>query len=157
MRSWTILCAAALLVVAFQSAQAEPEMAPAAAPESGDGLAPAAAEVPAEGEGMPVAVLEASASGLPVISTRHGGISEAVVEGHTGFLVDEHDVPSMANRMLRVIEDATLAARLGQAGRRHIREHYSQADRLKRLASILEACATQRGSAGVGTAARACR
>jgi glycosyltransferase involved in cell wall biosynthesis len=38
-----------------------------------------------DAEGTPVAILEAAATGLPVISTRHMGIPEAVVEGQTGW------------------------------------------------------------------------
>lgn len=42
-------------------------------------------------EGLPVAIQEAMASGCIVVSTRHAGIPEAVEEGVTGYLVDEHD------------------------------------------------------------------
>ncbi|MES2629338.1 MAG: glycosyltransferase, partial [Bacteroidota bacterium] len=42
-------------------------------------------------EGTPNSILEAQAMKLPVVSTRHEGIKEAVVENVTGFLVDEHD------------------------------------------------------------------
>jgi colanic acid/amylovoran biosynthesis glycosyltransferase len=50
-------------------------------------------------EGLPAAIQEAMAHGLAVVSTRHAGISEAVVEGITGFLVDEGDVNGMAAAM----------------------------------------------------------
>ena len=50
-------------------------------------------------EGLPVGILEAMATALPVISTRHSGIPEAVEDGITGFLVEEHDVRGMAERM----------------------------------------------------------
>jgi len=42
-------------------------------------------------EGLPVSILEAMASGLPIVSTRHAGIPESVVENENGFLVDEFD------------------------------------------------------------------
>ncbi|MEO0830546.1 MAG: glycosyltransferase, partial [Pseudomonadota bacterium] len=42
-------------------------------------------------EGLPTAIQEAMASGTVVLSTRHAGIPEAVKEGLTGLLVDEHD------------------------------------------------------------------
>ena len=46
--------------------------------------------------------LEAGAAGLPIVATRHAGIPDVVIQGETGFLVDEHDVDGMAQRMLRL-------------------------------------------------------
>ena len=63
-------------------------------------------------EGTPNAVVEGSASGLPVISTRHKGIVDAVVDGETGLLVDEHDVQGMADAMVRLVDSPELAATL---------------------------------------------
>lgn len=42
-------------------------------------------------EGLPTAIQEAMACGCLTVSTRHAGIPEAVDEGRTGWLVDEHD------------------------------------------------------------------
>ena len=93
-----------------------------------------------DSEGTPVAILEASASQLPIVSTRHAGIVEAVVEGETGFLVDEGDVEGMAVHMLRLAEDPQIASRLGCAGRRHMEENYRVEKSVGRLWSIIEAC-----------------
>ncbi len=93
-----------------------------------------------DSEGTPVAVLEAGASGLPVVSTRHGGIPDVVIEGKTGLLVDERDVDGMATEMLRMIEKPELAARMGEAARRRIETTFSQDRSLGRLWSIIESC-----------------
>ncbi|HEY1037105.1 MAG TPA: glycosyltransferase [Candidatus Paceibacterota bacterium] len=76
-------------------------------------------------EGTPVAVLEAGSSCLPVISTRHAGIKDAVVDEVTGILVDEDDIQAMAAAMRKVAADPCLARRMGLAGRRHVIAHYS--------------------------------
>jgi glycosyltransferase involved in cell wall biosynthesis len=91
-------------------------------------------------EGMPVSILEAGASGLPVVATRHAGIPDAVIEGTTGLLVDEHDVGGMAEAMLRLIDQPTIAARLGQAARDHVRAHFSMEHSLERLWAIIGRC-----------------
>ncbi|MHA6345836.1 glycosyltransferase [Roseivivax sp. CAU 1761] len=42
-------------------------------------------------EGLPTAIQEAMAAGCITVATRHAGIPEAIDEGRTGYLVDEHD------------------------------------------------------------------
>jgi glycosyltransferase involved in cell wall biosynthesis len=91
-------------------------------------------------EGTPVAVIEAGASGLPVVSTRHAGIPDVVVERETGFLVEERDIPGMAGRMLQLARDPGLAAALGKAGRARVEEHFSTERSIGRLWSIIENC-----------------
>lgn len=91
-------------------------------------------------EGTPNTILEASASGLPVVSTRHAGIKEAVVEGQTGYLVDELDVQGMANHLLAIAASSDLAQTLGTAGRAHILAHYKIEDQIANLDRIIENC-----------------
>ncbi len=93
-----------------------------------------------DSEGTPVAILEAGASGLPVISTRHGGIPDVVVEGRTGFLVDEHDVAAMAERMLRLARDPALAGELGMAARERVTTEFSLPRRIGALWNIIAGC-----------------
>ncbi len=90
-----------------------------------------------DSEGTPVAVLEASAAGLPVIATKHGGISDVVVSGETGVLVEEHDVQGMAQAMLSLLENRNLAQSMGQAGRERIRNHFSMQHHISTLRSVL--------------------
>jgi glycosyltransferase involved in cell wall biosynthesis len=91
-------------------------------------------------EGTPVGILEACASGLPVISTRHAGIMDVIVEGQTGFLSEEHDVQGMANNMLQLIRDPELAGQMGRAARLRIENHFSQEQSDGRLWAIIEEC-----------------
>lgn len=88
-------------------------------------------------EGTPNTILEAAASGLPIVSTRHAGIKEAVIDGITGFLVDEHDTDNMALRMKQLIDEPDLAIEMGKNGRRHIEEHYDLKRQSARLFSLL--------------------
>lgn len=90
-----------------------------------------------DSEGTPVGVLEAGASALPVVSTRHAGIPDVVVEGETGLLVDERDVAAMAAHMLRLAREPELAKQLGQAARLHIAGNFSEEQSLHRLWTII--------------------
>jgi colanic acid/amylovoran biosynthesis glycosyltransferase len=92
-------------------------------------------------EGTPVVILEAGATGLPVVSTRHGGIPDVVIEGETGFLVEEHDVRGMARHMLLLAEDTGTAGRLGRAARARVEAQFSIERSIAQLWRIMRASA----------------
>jgi glycosyltransferase involved in cell wall biosynthesis len=54
-------------------------------------------------EGLPTAIQEAMACGTAILSTRHAGIPEAVIEGENGFLVDEFDLDSYRAGLSRML------------------------------------------------------
>lgn len=64
-------------------------------------------------EGLPAAIQEAMAYGMAVVSTRHSGIPEAVIDGSTGLLVNEGNVTDMAKAFLQVMSSGP---ELGRAG-----------------------------------------
>lgn len=73
-----------------------------------------------EMEGLGSAALAAMAAGVPVVASAAGGLSEAVEDGKTGFLVTDGD---FQRPVQRILEDAALAAGMSHAGReRAIRE-----------------------------------
>lgn len=65
-------------------------------------------------EGTPVAIMEAMASGLPVVATRHAGIAEIIENGTNGFLVEEYDYLSMAEKMITLCHADDLAEKIGR-------------------------------------------
>jgi glycosyltransferase involved in cell wall biosynthesis len=69
--------------------------------------------------------LEACAWGRPLIATRCGGPEEIVVDGVSGWLVDVNDVQAMGAALLRLSTDQALRDSMGQAGRRIVRERFS--------------------------------
>jgi glycosyltransferase involved in cell wall biosynthesis len=90
-------------------------------------------------EGLPVAILEAMAHALPVVSTRHAGIPDAVIDGETGLLVDEGDVDAMAAGLVALARDPALRRRLGAAGRARVQARFTWArerDALRRLLAV---------------------
>jgi len=76
-------------------------------------------------EGLPLSILEAMAHGLPVVSTRHAGIPEAVVEGECGLLSDENDHRAMTENLLRLGEDKELRKSMGLHGHKRAKAFYS--------------------------------
>lgn len=66
-------------------------------------------------EGLPKTVLEAMAAGKPVIASRVGGVPHVVREGENGLMVPPQDPAALAQAMRKLMNDATLRARLVQA------------------------------------------
>ena len=69
-----------------------------------------------DAESLLLVNLEAQASGRPVVTTRHGGIPEFVDDGRTALVVPEADASSLAEAMIRVLSDESLAGRMAVAG-----------------------------------------
>lgn len=95
-------------------------------------------------EGTPVAVMEAGAAGIPSVSTRHAGIADVVIDGETGFIVEERDIQAMADALIRLLRDRELAAKMGAAARRHVVANFEIEGRVARLWQIIEATMTGR-------------
>jgi glycosyltransferase involved in cell wall biosynthesis len=88
-------------------------------------------------EGTPVAILEASGSGLPVISTKHAGIPDVIMNGETGILVEEHDVEGMAAAMKKLLTDKSIAREMGIAGKKNIKNNFSMKRHIEALTRII--------------------
>jgi len=89
-------------------------------------------------EGFGISLVEASACGLPVVAGNSGGIPDAVRDGETGFLVPPEDPGALAAAIVRLLENADLAKRVGAAGRRAV-ETYFNWDRVVRDLRAIEA------------------
>jgi glycosyltransferase involved in cell wall biosynthesis len=74
-------------------------------------------------EGQPVSIIEAAACGLPIVSTRHSGIPEIVLDGQTGFLVEENNVGSMGERIAFLAMRPKLWKDMGHSGRDHVEKN----------------------------------
>jgi D-inositol-3-phosphate glycosyltransferase len=75
--------------------------------------------VPSRSESFGLAALEAEACGTPVIAAAAGGLRYVVIDGKTGFLIEGHDPSDYADRILRILSDPVLAARLSKGALRH--------------------------------------
>jgi len=78
-----------------------------------------------ETEAYGVPIIEAMAAGLPVITGRSGGVCETVVDGETGVLGEPGNIEAHAQALVQLGRDAGLRRRMGQAGWRRVRDHFS--------------------------------
>lgn len=81
--------------------------------------------LPSLSEGMPLALLEAMAAGVPAVATRVGGVGEVVEDGKTGLLVPPEDGFALAESIVKLLEDRTLARRMGNCAQEAVDRHFS--------------------------------
>jgi len=94
-----------------------------------------------EHECFPLVVLEAMAAGLPVIATRHASMSEMVVEGKTGLLVEPRSVDELSAAIALLLHDPDLRFQMGSSGRARYLAHYTIETFEAGLSRILHAAA----------------
>ncbi len=82
------------------------------------------AVLPSRWEGMPNALLEAMACRLPCVATRVSGSEDIIQHGSNGLLVEPADYQGMAEALLHLLCNPTLARKYGQAARATIEKHY---------------------------------
>lgn len=85
-------------------------------------------------EGLPISILEALSCGTPVVGTHSAGIAEAINDGVNGFLVQEKDIDSLANRISLILDDKELRNRLSVNARQSATTKFD----LDKQSSLLE-------------------
>lgn len=82
--------------------------------------------LPSYREGLPKSILEALASGRPVVTTNVPGCRQTVCSGYNGFLVEPHDVDSLAASLLRLINNPNERMAFGANGRKMAEKLFSK-------------------------------
>ncbi len=93
-----------------------------------------------DSEGTPVAILEAQCCGLPVVATRHAGIPDVVIDGETGFLVEEQDVDGMSEAMNLLCQNTGVCQNMSVNAAVRFREYFGYNQTLGKLAAIIRDC-----------------
>jgi len=88
-------------------------------------------------EGLGIVYLEAAAIGLPVVGGDSGGAPDAVLDGETGYVVPGLDRDALVERLVTLLTDPSLAARMGQRGREWVMAEWQWQTKADQLAGIL--------------------
>jgi glycosyltransferase involved in cell wall biosynthesis len=94
----------------------------------------------------PRAVLEGMATGLPVVAFPTDGVSETVMDGVTGFLVDSSSPVDVSRSLQKLGRDGRLRRKMGEAGRERVREFFREQQTADRVAEIVERVLVARGT-----------
>jgi glycosyltransferase involved in cell wall biosynthesis len=90
--------------------------------------------LPSLWEGFPYVLLEAMRAGLPIVSTRVGGVPEAIEDGVSGILVEPASAESLVDALARVFDDPGLRESLGRAARERFERCFTM-DAMRRAAT----------------------
>lgn len=92
--------------------------------------------LPSRKEGWGLAVIEAAQHGVPTVGYRaSGGLTDSVVDGVTGVLVDDHD--ELVDRLEQLLADPVLRQELG--AKAQVRSHeFSWQDSATAMRAVLE-------------------
>jgi len=90
-------------------------------------------------EGFGLVFLEAQACATPVVGTRIGGIPDAIREGEGGWLIDQDDVPALADLLRHLLHDPASFHQAGLAARRRVERECTWDTYITRLTGTLAA------------------
>jgi len=79
---------------------------------------------PSLAEPLGSSLLSAMSFGLPCVALARGAVPEVIENGRTGLLVEEPDPAAFTDAVLRLLDDTSLAARLGRAARQTVEERF---------------------------------
>lgn len=93
---------------------------------------------PSQAEGHPLVILEAMSCCLPVITTNRGAISETVIDGEQGFVLENPEPEALAQALRKLLADQNLRKTFGTAARKRFLEHYTDVAMIERYAGVFE-------------------
>jgi glycosyltransferase involved in cell wall biosynthesis len=86
---------------------------------------------------FPLVMLEAAARELPIVCFAQSGGGPEFVADDAGLIAPYLDADRFADHVLFLAENAELRARLGAAGDRRVREHYSVDVQAPKLQAVI--------------------
>lgn len=87
-------------------------------------------------EGVPGVILEAGIQRTPSIATNVGGVSEVVVDGETGFLINDFDQIEFRTKLIEMMANDRLRKEMGQKAYDMISKGYDPTENAKQFENL---------------------
>lgn len=94
-----------------------------------------------DSESFGVSAVEAMACAIPCVTSDAAGLSEVMVDGETGYIVERENVEELAEKIILLVRDSQLRAAFGRNGRARVKALYDWEENIQTLESALIACA----------------
>lgn len=87
-------------------------------------------------EGVPGIVLEAAIQQTPAIAINRGGVAEAILDGKTGLLLQNHDVQLFANAIEQLINNRELRINFGNSASEWVKKEFNEAQNAEAFSKL---------------------
>jgi glycosyltransferase involved in cell wall biosynthesis len=89
-------------------------------------------------DGLPNVFMEAQSQGLPAIGTNISALPELIKDGHNGFLVDMHQPPQIADKIIILADDADLYQQCSYNAIQIMTQNFDEKTHLEQLRLLFE-------------------
>ena len=77
-------------------------------------------------EGTPLSMIESQFFGRPVIATHVGGVKDTMIDGKTGYLVEQNATAEYVAKLHQLLHDKQLRQQMGEASKEFVRQKFSK-------------------------------
>jgi phosphatidylinositol alpha-1,6-mannosyltransferase len=95
-------------------------------------------------EGFGIVFLEANAAGIPVVGGNHGGVTDAVINEETGYLVDPQDTDAIASAVVDLLMNKSKRKKMGKRGRKRVIQDFDWNRVTDRFKEVLQKHSTKK-------------
>ena len=89
-------------------------------------------------EALPASVIEAQGFGIPAIVSDAGGMPEAIVDGKTGYIVNDYDYVEAANKIMVLMNDKDLYESFSAEAIENVKTKFTVKCEIDRVMSVYD-------------------